>query len=186
MPARANARPATFSARIRKPGNPASAQAWGFVLLPQAISDTLPRRGRVSVELVIGEVSLQAQLEPDGQRSHWLRLDAATLRQAGLAFGDTADIRLAALPQEPRPALPKDLAKALAAQPEAHATWQQATPLAQVDWIHWIESAKQASTRSKRVADAVDMLASGKKRVCCFDPSGFYSKALSAPAEAED
>jgi hypothetical protein len=29
------------------------------------------------------------------------------------------------------------------------------------------------------------MLASGKGRVCCFDPSGFYSKAFSAPKAAE-
>ena len=26
-----------------------------------------------------------------------------------------------------------------------------------------------------------DWLAEGKKRVCCFDTSGFYSKALRAP-----
>ncbi len=41
-----------------------------------------------------------------------------------------------------------------------------------IDWIHWIESARQARTLLKRMADAGDMLASGKKRVCCFDPSG--------------
>jgi hypothetical protein len=29
------------------------------------------------------------------------------------------------------------------------------------------------------------MLAGGKRRVCCFDRSGIYSKALGAPAEAE-
>ncbi len=29
------------------------------------------------------------------------------------------------------------------------------------------------------------MLASGKRRVCCFDPSGFYSKAFKAPQPAD-
>jgi hypothetical protein len=29
------------------------------------------------------------------------------------------------------------------------------------------------------------MLAAGKRRVCCFDPSGYYSKALAAPEAAE-
>lgn len=28
------------------------------------------------------------------------------------------------------------------------------------------------------------MLSAGKKRVCCVDPSGFYSKAFAAPKEA--
>src|SRR3546814_7326526 len=54
-----------------------------------------------------------------------------------------------------------------------------------VDWVHWIESAKQAATRSKRVASARDQLAKGKKRVCCFDSSGFYDKSLAAPDAAE-
>lgn len=79
------------------------------------------------------------------------------------------------------PDVPTDMAEALQASPEARATWDNTTTIARLDWIHWITSAKQAKTRAKRVNDACDMLASGKKRVCCFDPSGFYSKAFSAP-----
>jgi len=52
-------------------------------------------------------------------------------------------------------------------------------------WLHWITSAKQLKTRAKRIGDACDMLASGKKHVCCFDPSGYYSKAFRA-LEAAD
>lgn len=70
---------------------------------------------------------------------------------------------------------------ALAATPEARAVRDETTTLARLDWIHWITSAKQLKTRAKRIGDACDMLASGKRRVCCSDPSGFYSKALSAP-----
>jgi hypothetical protein len=32
-----------------------------------------------------------------------------------------------------------------------------------------------------RVIGACDRLASGKRRVWCFDPSGYYSKSLAAP-----
>ena len=62
--------------------------------------------------------------------------------------------------------------------------WEATTTLARVDWIHWITSARQAKTCAKRVNDACDMLKAGKKRVCCFDPSGYYSKAFSAPEAA--
>jgi hypothetical protein len=85
---------------------------------------------------------------------------------------------------EPRPSLPADFAAALGRSPAAQATWHSTTAVAQVDWLHWITSAKQLSTRSKRITDACDMLASGKKRVCCFDPSGFYSKGFKAPVAA--
>ena len=65
------------------------------------------------------------------------------------------------------------------------ATIYDTTTVARMDWIHWVESAKQAKTRKSRVKAALDMLSSGKKRVCCFDQSGFYSKSLSAPLAAD-
>ena len=46
-------------------------------------------------------------------------------------------------------------------------------------------TAKQAETRAKRIRGACDMLAKGKRRVCCFDRSGFYSKQFSAPQVAK-
>jgi uncharacterized protein YdeI (YjbR/CyaY-like superfamily) len=124
-------------------------------------------------------------LEPDGRKSHWLRIDKTELEAAGVEIGQVAQIEISALVQEPEPEVPSDLAKALAAAPESAATWKATTAIARVDWIHWITSAKQARTRVKRINDACEMLASGKKRVCCFDPSGFYSKAFSAPQADE-
>ncbi|MGH8162111.1 MAG: YdeI/OmpD-associated family protein, partial [Gammaproteobacteria bacterium] len=44
---------------------------------------------------------------------------------------------------------------------------------------------KQSKTRTRRIDNACDMLASGKRRVCCFDPSGFYSKSFGAPKAAD-
>jgi len=86
--------------------------------------------------------------------------------------------------KEPEPDIPPDFQEALAATPEARKVWNNTTTIARVDWIHWITSAKQLKTRAKRIGDACDMLASGKKQVCCFDQSGYYSKAFRAP-EAE-
>jgi uncharacterized protein YdeI (YjbR/CyaY-like superfamily) len=76
------------------------------------------------------------------------------------------------------------LRKALAAAPKAKASWSDITPVARRDWILWITSAKRPETRARRVANACDMLASGKRRVCCFDRSGFYSKDFCAPKAA--
>jgi hypothetical protein len=54
------------------------------------------------------------------------------------------------------------------------------------DWIHWITSGKRAETRVKRIQTACDMLAKGKRRACCFDRSGMYSKSLGCPEAADD
>jgi hypothetical protein len=133
------------------------------------------------VEGRINGCPFQARLEPDGQLGHWLKVDRTLRSAAGAKVGDVVEVELAAADPEPEPALPLDLRKALAASPAAKATWENTTTIARVDWIHWIESAKQAKTRKSRVEGACDRLASGKKRVCCFDPSGYYSKSFGAP-----
>lgn len=125
-----------------------------------------------------------ATLDPDGQLSHWFKVDEALREAAGVAVGDMVALEIAPAAREPEPELPPDFREALDGAPEALAAWESTTTLARVDWIHWMTSAKQSETRAKRIADACDMLASGKRRVCCFDPSGYYSKAFGAPEPA--
>jgi hypothetical protein len=180
-----NATKSRFEATLLRPAKPDGETPWAFVVLPKSASEKLPRRGRTTVEGSLNGHGFQTTLEPDGQLSHWLRINEALLEAAGVAIGSTATLEIAAVEQEPEPEIPADLQQALAAAPEARAVWHDTTTIARLDWIHWITSAKQAKTRAQRISNACDMLASGKRRVCCFDPSGFYSKALSAPKAAD-
>jgi hypothetical protein len=170
---------------LLRPAKPDGETTWAFVVLPKNESAKLPRRGRTTIKGTINGRGFQATLEPDGQLSHWLRVDQALLESAGLNMGDVASFEISSLEQEPDPEAPPDLLSALAAAPAARSVWDETTAIARVDWIHWITTAKQPKTRAKRIADACDMLASGKRRVCCFDPSGYYSKAFRAPEAAE-
>lgn len=170
-----------FSARLLRPAGQVKGALWAFVVLPKSVSEQLPRRGRTSVAGTLNGHAFEATLEPDGQLSHWLKVDEALCEAAGIGVGEDVALAVSPLGKELEPVLPPDFLKALKASPAARAVWDATTTIARVDWVHWIESAKQASTRKSRIAGACDMLASGKKRVCCFDPSGFYSKGLSAP-----
>jgi len=174
-----------FQATLLRPRLPAGEALWGFVVLPREASEKLPRRGRTSVDGSINGQPFRARLEPDGQLSHWLRVDVDLLQAADAAIGDLVTLEIAPVEQEPEPQVPADLAEALVAAPAARGIWDATTTIARLDWIHWIESAKQSKTRAKRIADACSMLGEGKKRVCCFDQSGYYSKALRAPEAAE-
>ncbi|MFD0726432.1 YdeI/OmpD-associated family protein [Lysobacter brunescens] len=173
-----------FEAKLLRPAKPDGDACWAFVILPGAASDTLPRRGRTSIDGTINGAPFRAMLEPDGNLGHWLRIDAAMMAAAGAEFGDVAVFEVAPVDEEPEPEVPDDLRDALAASHEARVVWEDTTTLARVDWIHWIVSAKQAATRRKRVDEACDKLASGQRRVCCFDPSGHYSKAFKPPKAA--
>lgn len=173
-----------FEAKLLRPAEPRNA-SWAFVVLPAEVSARLPRRGRTTVEGTLDGQAFRATLEPDGRLSHWLKVDKALREAAGAAVGDMVELELAPVAREPEPKLPPDWRRALDDAPDARAAWESTTTLARVDWIHWITSARQATTRAKRITDACDMLASGKRRVCCFDPSGYYSKAFGAPVAAD-
>ena len=138
---------------------------WSFVVLPRAVSEKLPRRGRTTVEGTINGCPFQATLEPDGKLSHWLKVSEELRDAAKANIGDMVQVEITPVNAEPEPQLPDDLLAAITASTQALAVWQETTTIARLDWIHWIESAKQAKTREIRVGKACDMLASGKKRV---------------------
>lgn len=174
-------RSSSFEAKLLRPRRQDGESGWAFVVLPRDASEKLPRRGRTTVAGTLNGQRFQATLEPDGQLSHWLRVNRALYEAAKAAPGDIVALEITPVDQEPEPDVPADLQEALAAAPEASGAWNETTTIARLDWIHWITSAKQAGTRAKRIRAACDMLAAGKKRVCCFDPSGYYSKAFRAP-----
>jgi uncharacterized protein YdeI (YjbR/CyaY-like superfamily) len=99
---------------------------------------------------------------------------------AGADAGDVVTLEITPSREEPEPKVPVDLRKALAAAPKARALWSDITAIARRDSIQWIASAKRPETRARRVDNACAMLAAGKRRVCCFDRSGIYSKSFSS------
>jgi hypothetical protein len=173
-----------FKAKLLRPAESEKGDYWTFLILPKDVSARLPSRGMTAIEGTINGFAFQATLEPDGQKSHWLKVDRKLSKAAGVDAGDIVTLDIAPAGKETEPEVPTDLRKALAAAPKARALWSEITPNARRDWIHWITSAKQAETRARRIKNACSMLVAGKRRVCCFDRSGFYSKSLSAPKAA--
>jgi len=158
---------------------------WTFLILPKNASTKLPSRGITPIEGMINGFRFQAVLEPDGKQSHWLKVNRKLSESAGANAGDVVALEIAPAAEDTESVVPPDLKKALAsAAPKTRTVWSDITPNARRDWIHWITSAKQAETRARRIKNACSMLAAGKRRVCCFDRSGFYSKSMSAPKAA--
>ena len=174
-----------FKAKLFRPAENEKPSSWTFLILPKNASAKLPSRGTTAIEGTINGVPFQDTLEPDGQKSHWLKVDRKLSEAASAEEGDIVTLEIAPAAEESEPTVPADLRKALAgAAPKARALWSDITLNARRDWIHWITSAKQPETRARRIKNACSMLAAGKRRVCCFDRSGFYDKSLSAPKAA--
>jgi uncharacterized protein YdeI (YjbR/CyaY-like superfamily) len=60
--------------------------------------------------------------------------------------------------------MPADLVAALSANPAAQATFDGFPPGCRREYLEWVTSAKRPETRSKRVTEAVAMIAEGKRR----------------------
>ena len=176
----------TFKATLQRPATPKDA-TWCFLVLPKAASAKLPTRSMVTVSGTLNGAAFQATLEPDGEGSHWLKVEKKLHEAAGIAPGEAVQLEIAPMAKEPEPKLPADLRAALAANAAAMATWKDITTVARRDWIHWITSGKKAETRVKRIDVAIDKLACGNRRACCFDRSGKYSKGnMGAPEAAAE
>jgi hypothetical protein len=171
-------------AKLLRPAAPKGA-AWAFLILPKGASAKLPTRAMTAVEGTLNDYPFSATLAPDGQRSHWLKVDKKLREGAGAKVGDVVTLQIVPAAKQPEPSVPADLRRALADTPGARAVWKDITPVARRDWIQWITSAKKSETRERRIESACDMLASGKRRVCCFDRSGIYSRGFAAPEAAD-
>ena len=91
-------------------------------------------------------------------------LSAENREAVGVAAGDEVDVELA-LDTEPRElALPEDLERALAGEPEARAFFDGLTASQKKWYVLPIEQAKAAETRQRRVDKAVAMLREKRKR----------------------
>jgi uncharacterized protein YdeI (YjbR/CyaY-like superfamily) len=64
--------------------------------------------------------------------------------------------------------LPADLRTALSADDEVLRAWRSITPLARNEFICWVEDAKQAKTRERRIRRTSEELAEGQRRPCCW------------------
>jgi hypothetical protein len=148
--------------------------------LPDKASRELPSRGQVAVRGTINGHGFQTVLEPDGNFGHWVRIDGRLRKTAALGAGDTATLEIEPLKDWPEPAVPQDLAAALAAAPQKiQALWKEITPMARWEWVRWVNATQNPDTRKRRVEVSISKMSSGKRRPCCFNLAGCTDPNLS-------
>jgi uncharacterized protein YdeI (YjbR/CyaY-like superfamily) len=95
-----------------------------------------------------------------------LPADALILRgvKAAVALNEAGMRPKRALKRKPPPKAPPYLVAALAKNARARATFARFTPAQQREYVEWLAEAKQEATRARRLAQAVEWLAAGKRR----------------------
>lgn len=159
-----------------------------FLQVPKPASEKLPSRGQVAAQGTINGHAFQTVIEPDGNFGHWIRVDKALQKAAGVGAGERVTVEVEPSKEWPEPTVPPDLKKALAASPqEIRDLWKAITPMARWEWVRWVNETKNPDTRKRRVEVSISKLSSGKRRPCCFnlssctDPDLARSGKLVAP-----
>jgi hypothetical protein len=159
-----------FQAKLYAPDTITKVSPEALLLtLPKNASDKLPSRGMTMVEGTINGLRFQVVLQPDGQLSHWFKMDEAMYKAAGAGTDDTVKLEIEPAKVWPEPEVPASVRKALAADPPAHAQWMDITPMARWDWLNWMDAVKLPKTRDERPDKLISMLKAGKRRPCCFN-----------------
>ncbi|MDF2801180.1 MAG: uncharacterized protein K0S61_1083 [Anaerocolumna sp.] len=139
-----------------------------IIKIPLSSSEQLPSRGMVMIEGLINNISFTAPLEPDGKGSHWLEVDDNLCEKVGILTGQSASINLEAVNEWIEPEIPADIMEAIIRE-GLLSQWETITTKARWEWLRWIRSTKNLTTRKKRIEVACSKLQKGDKRPCCFD-----------------
>lgn len=106
-----------------------------------------------------GKITAVANLPADAELIANLKAAAERVQTAGTALKP----RTVKTPKA-EIAMPPEFADALAKVPAAEATFAAFAPSHRREYLEWITTAKAEATRDKRIAQAVEWLAEGKKR----------------------
>ena len=137
--------------------------AWTRIALPFDAPKVFGSKGRTSVRGTINGHAFRSSIFPNGDGSFHMMMNKALLAGAEAGAGDRVDVVMEKDEGGRALATPPDFARALAKSPAAKRTFGAKTDAFRNEYIVWIASAKQDETRKRRIAKAVDLIASGKR-----------------------
>ena len=130
--------------------------------VPAEVVAALGGGNRPSVTVTVGDHTYRTTVASMSGR-FLVPLSAANREAAGVAAGDEVDVTIA-LDTAPRDVdLPDDLAAALADEPAARRFFDCLSFTHRKEWARWVDEAKRADTRTRRVAATVEALTAGRR-----------------------
>ncbi|CAN5385968.1 hypothetical protein BH09ACT10_BH09ACT10_05310 [soil metagenome] len=131
--------------------------------VPPHIVESFGACKRVPVQVTINGHAYASTIASMGG-VYLIPVSAEHREAAGITAGDEVEVTLVhdLAPRVIEP--PADLALALASSPDAESFFASLSNSHRRSYVDWISSAKQDETRARRIVQAVEMLASGRKQ----------------------
>jgi hypothetical protein len=131
--------------------------AGGKGICSTTISETKPPKYIPVVAIVNGRIS-RTTLVPAGSGRYRLQINTALRKAAGVDVGDFIGVEVRIDRSSRSLPVPPDLRAALAKHPKARKAFGRLAPGQRRQFILWVDSAKAAETRRRRLARALDVL----------------------------
>lgn len=119
---------------------------------------------RVKIKALIDNEPYRGSLVRMGSDCHLLLIRKDIRQKIGKGFGDEIEVMVEEDVEERVITLPPDMAQALAANPKAENAFKQLSYTHQREYVQWVEEAKRAETRHRRIGQTVERLEQGMSR----------------------
>jgi hypothetical protein len=139
--------------------------AWTFLPIPFDVHAVFGTRGRVPVSGTINGFAFRNSLMPEGDGTHAMMVSKAIQAGANVRSGDAVQVMLQRDDAERTVEIPAELTRALTKNKQAAATFESFSYSSRKEYSDWIAPAKQPETKARRVAEAVDLIAAGQRRL---------------------
>jgi len=149
----------SFEAQLKRPEGVGT---WTYFDLPAAVAAGLNAKNRVRVKGTINEVPFRNSTLSHSNGTHYVIIKKEIREAAGVTQGDVARISLELDLNERTVTLPDDLNFFLENNSEMKAAFLKLSYSHQKEYVDWIEGARQATTRQKRIEKSGEMLQAGK------------------------
>ena len=146
-----------FETEIRLSGKTATG-----IEIPPEVIHALGAGHRPAVRVTINGHAFSYTVARRG--GHYLvGVNADVRKHARVAAGDRVDVEIELETGSREMAVPRDLAEAIEANPDAKAFFESLTPSQRKWFVVDVNGAKQPETRQRRITKSVDMLSEGRK-----------------------
>jgi hypothetical protein len=155
-----SSRKIAFTARIEQhPGMDAA-----YIVFPFDVKEMFGVKGQVKVKAVFDQaVVYRGSLAKMGTPCHLLGITKDIRNQLEKTFGDEVHVVIEQDTDERVVELPEDVSTLLAAHRNARKFFESLSYTDRKEYIRWIEMAKQAETRQRRIAMFMEKLQAKKR-----------------------
>jgi hypothetical protein len=150
----------TFEAELIRSDEPG---AWTYLVIPFDVEKAFGSKGNVPVKGTFDGAAFTGTAMPLGRGRHMLVVNKEVRDKIRKEKGDVVTVVVEQDAAERTIHTPDDFARAIESNAKAREQYAGFSNSKKKEYVEWIEGAKQAETRARRIAQGVELIAQGRR-----------------------